>query len=759
MRNAPTPDEISPDDFLPLPKATVAMNSSSRPDLGFVPPPTPRGGNGLGDAFEMNETSLGEWISILWGGRYLILGFMAVIMAASAFYLWKTTPIYQVKALLQIEEKRRTMTDKSLSDLDTLFVGGSEAQTEIEILRSNLVLGRTIESLGLDIKAEPVLLPVIGKALVRGRPDAPMIEADSFVLPDSLRGRVFHIVALGNGNFRWEAPDGRLLAIGMPGDQLKATFGEDTLRLRVISMQARPGQQFTLVRQPLQQAIDALLGNFVVTERGKHTGILGLTLMDPNPARAAKALNEILNQYVHQNIERKSEEVSKTLAYLNEQMPGLKSKLDNSEEALNEFRVRTGSVDLPQEAQLMLKQSVDLSAQMLLMKQKKDELLRTYKESSDVVATLNEQYNKLNREAQQVEAKVHTLPRTQQEVVGLQRDVQVNTELYTALLNNVQQLQVLNAGEIGNARIVDLATPSLGPIKPNKSSALTLSMALGFLAGVASVVMRRSLHQGVKDPHVLETKLALPVYVTIPHSTSQEPLSRAVHNRLDGTHLLAHVNSNDIAIESLRSLRTTLHFTLADAANRIITIAGPSPGIGKSFVSSNFAAVLAQGGGRVLLVDGDMRKGNLHHYFGSNSRKNGLSEVLAGQVSWEQTIHRTPVHGLDVMFTGVVPPNPSELLMKDRFSDFLTEVSEAYNYVIIDAPPMMAVTDSIIIGAKAGTFLLVAKFAEHPLDEIRTCQARCEDIGIHISGCIFNDIPGSEIGNRYYRYGYHYAYK
>ena len=736
------------------------MTLPPRPESTPFIPTNPRASNAFGEPVEMTAVSLGEWLSILWGGRYFILGIVALAMAASTYYLWTYIPIYQADAMLQIEEKRRSVSDKGLSEFEGFyFPGNSSAQTEMELLRSKLVLGRAIESLGLDIQARPVLTGLFAEPRSRGKANAPRLEVDSLVLPDSLRGQVFPVVALEGGAFRWDAPDGQPLATGKPGQALSAVLGNDTLRLRVLSLQAQPGQKFTLVRQPLQVAIGALRGNLAGAEIGKYTGLLNVSLTHPDPKAAARILNEIVNQYVHQNVERKSEEVSKTLVFLNNQMPGLKAKVDKSEEALNRFRERSGSVDLPQEAQLMLKQSVDLNAQMLVMKQKKDEILRTYKEGSDVVATLNEQYTKLSNEAKQVEAKVRTLPRTQQEVVGLQRDVQVNTGLYTALLGNIQQLQVLNAGQVGNARIVDLATPSLGPIRPNKRGVMTLSLVLGLMAGVGLVMLRMLLHQGVKESQLIESRLGLPVYVTVPHSMAQEALSQAVHSRVEGVHLLAHSQPDDVAIESLRSLRTTLHFTLADAANRVITIAGPAPGIGKSFVSANFAAVLAQGGDRVLLVDGDMRKGNLHHYFGISSRKNGLSEVLAGQVAWEQTVHQSTVPGLDVIFTGRVPPNPSELLLKDRFSDFIAGISKAYTYVIIDAPPMMAVTDSLIIGAKAGTFLLVAKFGEHPLDEIRTCQARCEDIGLHISGCVFNDIPGSKIGNRYYRYGYHYAYK
>lgn len=747
-----SPTSLHPPDDAPGPEAP-------RPGRAQAPVSAPRflGSEALAEASEM---SLNEWLSNLWAGRWIILACVAASMLYCAYYLWTYVPIYRMDALVQIEAYKRSMLDKTLAELDSALGGYAEAQTELELIRSNLVLGRAVDSLGLDIAATPKLPRFTNEAVARRRGRLPEAEVESFVVPEERRGQGFGLVVTGPDTFRWEAPGGALLGEGRPGQVLTTKLGEDALRLQVRSIRnSEKGQRFTLVRQPQLAAIGAVRGNLVVAERGKYTGILGLSYTSPNPALGARTLNEIVNQYVRQNLERKSEEVSKTLAFLNQQMPTLKARLDESEEALNRFRQRSGAVDLSAEAQMLLQQSVDLNSKMLQMKQRKDELLRTYKETSDVVMTLNEQYGKLAKEASQVEGRVRALPKTQQEVVGLTRDVQLNTTLYTALLSNIQQLQVVSAGQVGNARVVDYAVPALAPVKPNRRAVQMLFVAFGIGAGVGLTMFRMLLHRGVKDPHVIEQKLGLPVYVTIPHSEAQDAQSRSIKAHLQGTHLLAHSHPDDIAIESLRSLRTTLHFSLADAPNRVIVFAGPSPGIGKSFVSANFAAVLAQGGGKVLLVDGDMRKGTLHHYFGVKSRKNGLSEVLAGQRPWEEVVHRTAVPGLEVMFSGTVPPNPSELLMKDRFGAFVAEVSEAYNYVIFDAPPMMAVTDALILGAKAGTFLLLAKFGQHPLDEIRTCQARCEDIGIHISGCVFNDLRLSELSDRYYRYGYHYHYK
>ncbi len=498
-----------------------------------------------------------------------------------------------------------------------------------------------------------------------------------------------------------------------------------------------------------------------IAEKGKQTNILGLSFEHRNPGRGAEILNEIVNQYVRQNIERKAEEASQTLAFLQEQMPQQRAKLDAAEDRLNQFRIRSGSVDLPAEAQLILKQSVDMEGQILLLKQKKEELLRTYKEGADVVATLNQQLAKLQKESGSINGKIKGLPKTQQEVVSLCRDVQVNTELYTAMLNNSQQLQVARAGEIGNARIIDHAVPSLGPIKPQKSTAMGLSVLLGIFAGVGLTLLRRALHQAVEDPRLIESRLGMPVVVTIPHSDLQGEEYRRMKMHGSGAHILSRDHPEDLAVESLRSLRTSLSFTMSDARNRVVMVSGPAPGIGKSFVCSNFSALLAQTGAasRVLVVDGDMRRGNLHQYFGLAHRSGGLSEILSGQTPWLQAVRASGVPGLEIITSGTLPPNPSELLMSSRFADFILEISQAYDIVIIDAPPVLAVTDAVIIGRQAGTTLLIVKAKTHTLDEIHAAIKRFETAGIKPKGCIFNDVQLMNVGYRYYRYAYHYGYK
>jgi len=727
--------------------------------LSNISPGTAPGPRGADWSDGESETSLAEAVSNFWEGRYIMVGSMLAVLLLGAYYSWRKSPVYQVDALLQVEDKKTGKGGAALAALEGLFEQPTVAQAEIEIIKSNLVLGRTVEALSLDILAHPYYNLMTGDALVRGRANAPSLRLELFELPTHLRGASFWIISQDQGVFRWEDASGKLLALGREGEDLAVIWQGQPLRLKVRHINGSTGQRFVLGRLPILKAIEDLRHDLRVAERGKQTNILGLSFDHRSPIRGAEILNEIIGQYVHQNIERKAEEASKTLAFLQEQMPQLRGKLEVAENQLNQFRMQSGSVDLPEEVKLLLKQSVDFEGQALLLKQKKEELLRTYKEGADVVSTLNQQLAKLDQEAHQIDDKVRLLPHTQQEFVRLAREVQVNTDLYTALLNNVQQLQVAKAGEIGNARIVDHAMASLQPIRPKKAVVMALAAAFGLFLGTGLVLLRRALYQGVEDPRIIENRLGLSVVVTIPHSEQQSIIQKAGVRKEGGFSLLAQAFPEDLAIESLRSLRTSLHFTMMDASNRVIMVVGPSPSIGKSFVTSNFAAVLAQAGQRVLVVDGDLRRGRLHEYFGLSGREGGLSEVLVGDRPWSEVVQTTSVPGLEVITTGTVPPNPSELLMSSRFPQFVQEVSHAYDLVLMDAPPVLAVTDASIIGTQVGTVLLLAKAKAHPLGELLITLQRLESSGIRPKGCIFNDVKTRTGGYGSYQYNYHYAYQ
>ena len=193
---------------------------------------------------------------------------------------------------------------------------------------------------------------------------------------------------------------------------------------------------------------------------------------------------------------------------------------------------------------------------------------------------------------------------------------------------------------------------------------------------------------------------------------------------------------------------------MLDARNNIVLFTGPTPGIGKSFTSTNFAAVLGAGGKRVLLIDADMRKGHLHQFFGMK-RGHGLSELITGTRVLSDVVHRNVAPNLDLISTGTMPPNPGELLMSPATLQLLESLSGQYDLVLIDTPPVLAVSDTQVIASHAGTVFLVARAEVTALGELQESVKRLGQTGVAVKGVVFNDLDTSR--QRYGGYGYKYS--
>lgn len=197
---------------------------------------------------------------------------------------------------------------------------------------------------------------------------------------------------------------------------------------------------------------------------------------------------------------------------------------------------------------------------------------------------------------------------------------------------------------------------------------------------------------------------------------------------------------------------------MMEAKNNILMISGASPNAGKTFISTNLAAVITQTGKRVLFIDTDMRKGYTHKLFNTNN-ENGLSDILSGKISMDKAVKKVASGGFDYISRGLVPPNPAELLMHRRFDELMTWARENYDIIVLDTPPILAVTDAAIIGNYVGTTLLVARFEENTTKEIEVSYKRFEQSGVVVKGCILNGVvkkSGSYYGYGYNHYGYSY---
>lgn len=727
------------------------------------------------------QVNLGEHLATLAESKWLILLVALLTLAAGVAYLLIAAPKYQVDALVQVEQDKNAT--QSLNDiLAPLLEGETAVNAEIGILNSRLVLGKAVENLRLTISANPSYFPIIGGAIARRYDGEGMaapwfgladyawggetIRVQTFDVPKDYLDQVFTLEAGQPGRYRLRQPSGLfdadapVILEGEVGKLAQSQLNGEPLLLFVTELQARPGTRFQLKRSDFLGAIADLQDALKIAETGKDSGLISLSLIDRDPVKAAALVNEIANIYLRQNVERRSAEAAQTLGFLEQQLPSLKKNMESAEAALNTYRQQKGSIDLPKEIEATLERIAQIEQHLLQLKTNREELLRRFKPAHPMVVALDAQMAGLNKELTNLNAQVKNLPDTEQEVVRLSVDARINTDLYTSLLNKAQELQVAKAGTLGSVRIVDYALAPIEPDSPKKKLTLLLAALLGLFLGVMAALLRRLLAGGVEDPEQVEKQTGLPVYATIPHSRWQDKLSRRLRSKTLQQAVLASEHQEDAAVESLRSLRATLHFTLMDASNNCLVITGPGPGVGKSFISVNLGAVLASAGKRVLLIDADLRKGLLNRYLGYE-REPGLADFINGLAAIDQVIRHTAIPQLDFASTGTIPPNPAELLHHERFATLLTEMSAAYDCVLIDCAPVLAVADAIIVGRLAGATLLALKAGVHPMREIEQAIKRLRQGGVNLRGILFNNVKLTKgrYGYGYGKYVYQYSYK
>jgi tyrosine-protein kinase Etk/Wzc len=697
-----------------------------------------------------------SYLHTLYDSRWLIGAITALITVVAVLYALVANPVYEANLMIHVEEESPNASKNILSEASSLFETKKAAIAEMELLRSRMVVARAVDNLRLFIDVQPKYFPIAafwfakqgGSALsspglfgyggyVWGNESA---DVSVFNVPAALLNREFVITAQGRGHYRISGVGQRIVFDGLVGDRYQVQTPDGPLEIRIDSLQANPGAAFYLKRRSRLGTIEAIQSAMVITEQGKQSGVIEVKLQGENARRINALLSELGREYMRQNLARKTEEAEKSLAFLNLQLPILKRQLEESEDRYNQFRNKHGTVDLREEARMSLQQSAAARNRRIDLLQKKTELLARFTEDHPIVAALNRQRKEVEGEIDEIASRIKALPVLEQDEARLTRDIKVNTDLYTALSNTAQQLRLISVGRVSNVRMIDAPIAPEKPLKPNRPLIVVLALATGLFLGTLVAFARKAIKGGIDDPLKIERLLhARVVYATIPHSVSQDKLTRKARGDNLSTPLLAQLMPEDPAIESLRSFRAALQFSMPHFKNNIVMFTGPTRDLGKSFIAANFGAVVAASGKRVLLIDADLRNGYLHRYFGV-PREPGLSNTISGSMSAKDAIHHDVIDNLDFIATGTLPPNRSELLLHLNFGNLLESVSPHYDLILIDPPPILAVADALIIGAHAGSVFIMARSGVTTEDEINESIKRLNHAGISPQGVVFNDM-------------------
>lgn len=719
---------------------------------------------------EEEDVVLGQLLRVILDDIGWLIAIAAAVIAIAVFYCYVAKPVYSADTQVRVEPSDYTSQALTQTQTGASINSGSSTSlptdAEIEMIKSRSVVEPVVKQFKLNFSVVPVTMPVLGSLASRlatpGTPAKPWLGLNSYAwggevadveaiaVPPSLEGQKLTLTAQGDDRYVLSTPEGAKLLEGVAG-QVAEGSGVTLLVNRLV---ARPGTRFTVVRMNDLDAVTAFQNAITVQEQGKQTGVIDISLEDTDAGRAADIANALAQSYLNQHIQTKQADASKMLDFLRSEQPRLKSDLENAEAALTAYQSKSGSIDASDEAKIYLEGSVQYEQQISALQLQIASLDQRFGDQHPVIVAARQQLAQLQAEREKYDTRFRDLPATEVKAVQLQRDAKVAEDIYVLLLNRIQELSVQRVGTGGNVHIVDAAMRPGKPSKPKKLLIVSAATLLGLILGTGFVLLRRNLFKGIVDADQIERTFHLPVYGTVPLSAEQAVLEKRGPVR-GGTRLrevLANACPKDLTVESLRSLRTSLQFSVMDARNRVVMLTGSVPGVGKSFLTANLAVLLAHSGKRVLMIDGDMRRGALERYLGG-PQENGFSELLSGQIALDEAIRATEIDNLHFVSCGRRPPNPSELLMSPRLDQYLEGLSKRYDILLIDTPPVLAVTDAAIIGGHAGSTFLVLRSGMHSEGEIADALKRLRTAGVRVQGGIFNAVPQRARGS----YGYRYA--
>ncbi|CAJ94842.1 Polysaccharide biosynthesis tyrosine autokinase [Cupriavidus necator] len=703
-------------------------------------------------------------VDVLLRYRWTFLAVAGMFICVGMLYALLATPLYRTDILVQVEDINGDASAGRLAtNISPIFDAKLVAAAEIELLRSRMVVGKAVDDLRLDIEAAARYFPLIGRGLASfssGLSTPGLFGWGGFAwgkesisvarleVPPQMEGSKIYLTALGGNQFRVTFDSDDTKVTGTVGLPLKIATGRGTVTLLVSHLDGRAGCKFVLRRLPRATAIARLQEQLMISERGKESGVIGVSLNGNSPTMIAAILNEIAGAYVDQNVRRKAAEAEKSLAFLEQQLPQLREQVEEAETRYNAMRSQRGTIDLGEESKLVLVQSMQIQTRLQELHRQRQELATRFTNGHPALEAIDGQIGRLNAQINAIAGQIQKLPDVEQHVLRLMRDVKVSTEMLQSLLNDIQHLKLIKASKVGTARLVDPAGVPVKPESPNRPLITGLSIVLGLFAGLLVIIARHSLDGGVNDADEVERQTGMTVYSTIPFSAQQAQVQSA---GMEDAGLLARVMPKDPAMESLRIFRTVLQSALAGSDNRVVVISSPSPGVGKSFICANLAAIAASGC-RVVLIDADLRRGGLHHCFGVQ-RSPGLADVLMGMPP-DRALRRQVVKGLDFIATGMEAPHAADMLQSAGMGALLDALRSRYDLVVIDTPPVLAAADAGILAGKADAVFLVARAEMTTAGELRASQQAIRRAGAEVEGVLFN---GPHVQGRWYRSHNHYG--
>jgi tyrosine-protein kinase Etk/Wzc len=762
-----------------------------------------------------DEIDLGDLFKTIMKYKYIIALFAIIFTLGAAVFAYTKPSVYSSFATIELQEDSKGFSAQDA--LKDAFSGGSvNVENQIEILKSKSLQDEAVKKLSLGTryftvknyrareyyKNSPFI--VIDKVLEN------TIYGTNFLLTpvdeESFRLEIKPISKYSKRGIL------ALLGVQPLEDYEMITYDKVhkyneeistewfTIEITKISPLENEEYSFSFVHPSI--ASETYFFDLSVSQVSELSSILMTSIQDGVSLRAADLLNSLLKAYLEQEIDRKSEVANLSLTFIDNQLDDINAKLKVSESDLESYKETNDVISLTDKAKNVSEQLVEYEAKIQelnieenimsnlyqyisnnqnlsgltvgsitfadpvlasLIKNlhelssQKDTFLLDYTElhpevqkitktvsslRRQIIASLKNNLGQLNQRKaslngliEKYKASLETLPKQERDLTRLTRHFSVNEKVYSFLLEKRAETAILKSSTISNGRVLDQALNFNKPIKPKRILIVLVGMILGVIIGLAYAFLREFLNHTIKNTEEIEKYSSMPIYGVVPFNKGKK--------------------TNNIFLEAFRSIRTNLQFLPQNEKSRVISITSSVSGEGKTTISAKLAEIIAQTEKRVIVLDLDLRKASVHKEFGLANNV-GMSNYLTGQNTLEEVIKKTNEKNVDVITTGVLPPNPSELILTDTMKDLLVELKKSYDYIIMDTPPVGLVTDALILMNYSDVTFTVVRANYTRKEFIRNLDRLSKEHSHNHVGMILN---GVEIGDKYgYGYGVSYGY-
>jgi len=680
------------------------------------------------------EINLYEYIAVLLRRRKIFLwGFLTVFILA-ILYTFLMKPVYEASSMLHVKDEKSKAGILGELSLSTT----NPVNTEIEILKSRTNAENVVKRLhlnwGISKKSEGLTF-----SLLEFKSDAEEPK--------------YKIELTGAETYKVTDDDGKTVGEGKSGVLMQ----KEGFRLLLDNIKGEVGNSFRVELLSADQIVQKLREEIKASEAGRLTSIIKVSYQNTDPVLARDVVNTLVQSYLEQSVGFKSEEAGRAVGFVEEQLDALRGELDKAEKNLQTYKSASGVMMLDSEAEALIQQIAQKEKASAELEVQKRALLTEYTDAHPAVRNINRQQEAIRKQLASYEAHIKTMPQAERDLAKLTRISKVNADIYTFLLQKHEEARIAQASTLSNINIVDPAITPEKPVKPKKKQYLLLGLLLALGLGIGLAFLQEYLDDTIKSADEAKRVMGFPLLAIIPHISAFEGQNKSAKNMIITQH-----EPKSAVSEAFRALRTSLHFSGINKENKIILITSSFPQDGKSIVSSNLSSVIAQTKARVLIIDCDLRRSSLHEKFG-HSKTPGLSEILTGDITFAKAIHDTGIDGLDLISAGTNPPNPSELLGSEAMRQLITTQRKNYDYIVIDAPPVMAVSDAPVLTSVCDLVVLVVEAGRVPIKIAQRMREMLSTIKAPVAGIVFNDKSGKGesyeyYGSRYYGKGYGYGY-